>query len=111
MLILSAINGGPDSERVRATVAGFRAESQALIAARIARGREAGELPTQVAPETLAAFYMTVIEGMSLQARDGADQARLEAIAAAAMAAWPGRRNAAAVRAPARRSAGPQKRP
>jgi len=32
---------------------------------------------------------MTLIEGMSLQARDGASQARLSAIAAAAMRAWP----------------------
>ena len=36
----------------------------------------------------LAAFYLTVQQGMSIQARDGASEDRLLAVAKGAMAAW-----------------------
>jgi len=35
---------------------------------------------------------LSAFQGMAIQARDGATQAELSAVAAAAMAAWPGDR-------------------
>ena len=49
-----------------------------------------GELPASTDIDGLSRFYLSVFQGMAIQARDGATQAELRAVAAAAMAAWPG---------------------
>jgi hypothetical protein len=38
--------------------------------------------------DALARYYTTVVQGLSLQARDGATRAELEAVITCAMAAW-----------------------
>ena len=38
--------------------------------------------------ETVAAFYSTVLNGLSIQARDGASAAQLQATVDGALAAW-----------------------
>jgi AcrR family transcriptional regulator len=50
----------------------------------------AGELPASTDVEGLSRFYLSVMEGMAIQARDGATRAELRGAAAAAMKAWPG---------------------
>jgi AcrR family transcriptional regulator len=50
-----------------------------------------GELPAGTDVDGLSRFYLSVYQGMAVQARDGAAPAELRAVAAAAMAAWPGR--------------------
>ena len=49
-----------------------------------------GELPASADTDGLSRFYLGVFQGMAVQAQDGASQAELRGIAAAAMAAWPG---------------------
>jgi AcrR family transcriptional regulator len=49
-----------------------------------------GELPASTDIDRLSRFYLSVFEGMAIQARDGASRAELRGVAAAAMAAWPG---------------------
>jgi hypothetical protein len=49
-----------------------------------------GELPASTDVDGLSRFYLSVFQGMAIQARDGAASAELRAVAAAAMAAWPG---------------------
>lgn len=48
-----------------------------------------GELPASVDVKGLARLFSCVQQGMSVQARDGASRQELEAVAAAAMRAWP----------------------
>jgi AcrR family transcriptional regulator len=48
-----------------------------------------GELPDSANIDHLSRFYLSVFEGMAIQARDGASRAELRGVAAAAMAAWP----------------------
>jgi AcrR family transcriptional regulator len=48
-----------------------------------------GELPDSTNVDHLSRFYLSVFEGMAIQARDGASRAELRGVAAAAMAAWP----------------------
>jgi AcrR family transcriptional regulator len=48
-----------------------------------------GELPASTDVEHLSRFYLSVFEGMAIQARDGASRAELRGVAAAAMRAWP----------------------
>ncbi|AWK88415.1 TetR/AcrR family transcriptional regulator [Azospirillum thermophilum] len=79
----------PEHGPVARSVAEMRSGAVAAIAGRIARGIAAGELPAGTDATALARFYGAVIQGMSVQARDGAGPDALAAIAEQAMAAWP----------------------
>jgi hypothetical protein len=62
---------------------------QAEIAGRLARGVADGDLvvsPARV--DAIARYYTTVVQGLSIQARDGASRAELETVIGCAMAAW-----------------------
>jgi AcrR family transcriptional regulator len=48
-----------------------------------------GELRASTDIDGLSRFYLSVFQGMAVQAKDGATQAELRAVAAAAMTAWP----------------------
>jgi AcrR family transcriptional regulator len=48
-----------------------------------------GELPIAMDIDRLSRFYLSVFQGMAIQARDGASSAELKGVAASAMAAWP----------------------
>lgn len=49
-----------------------------------------GELPASTDTEALSRFYLSVFQGMAIQAKDGATPAELRGAVEAAMAAWPG---------------------
>jgi TetR/AcrR family transcriptional regulator, copper-responsive repressor len=105
MLILSALTCSAQASDVQAELASYRRVTEAAIAARLERARDEDELPRATDIAGLASFYMTVIEGMSVQARDGASRSRLLAVAHAALQAWP-----AAPARPARKAARPSVR-
>jgi hypothetical protein len=54
----------------------------------LSRATAEGELPTSLDRQAIASYYVTVQQGMSIQARDGASRTLLEAIVRGAMAAW-----------------------
>jgi AcrR family transcriptional regulator len=59
------------------------------LRSRLERAVGEGELPDSADIEQLSRFYLSVFEGMAIQARDGASRAELRGVAATAMAAWP----------------------
>lgn len=73
---------------VQVYLADLRHGMQTAIAARLRRAVAEGDLPSEATVDTMAAFYTTVQQGMSIQAHDGATRADLDAIVTAAMAAW-----------------------
>jgi len=89
MVVASAINGSPESAHLQAALRGCRVEAEARITAKIKRGVRNGELPPRTNAAALGKFYMTVMQGMTIQARDGATQEELLAVARAAMFQWP----------------------
>src|ERR1700693_3820151 len=89
MVCPAAINGSPESAHLQAALRGCRVEAEARIRAKIKRGVKDGELPPRTDAAALAKFYMTVMQGMTIQARDGATQKELLAVARAAMLQWP----------------------
>ncbi len=88
MMALSAA-GSEGCEPLGRAVAAARADGLARLEARLRRGVADGELPGGTDVAALARFYVSVQQGMSIQARDGADRPALEAVARTAMAAWP----------------------
>ncbi len=89
MVISAATNCSADSAHVQAALAKRRQSAEASLRARIERGVKEGELPAGTDTGALARFYATVLEGMSIQARDRVSRKSLLATAAAAMRAWP----------------------
>lgn len=72
-----------------ADVAERRQAAQLAIRERLNRARKDGELPTGSDAATLAAYFAMVIQGLAVQARDGAKPALLKRLADLAMQAWP----------------------
>ena len=68
----------------------IRVEMLGRMRSRLQAGVANGELPTTTDIEALSRFYLSVYQGMAVQARDGAATAELRGVVAAAMAAWPG---------------------
>jgi AcrR family transcriptional regulator len=88
MVVVAAMNCS--ARHLQARLKKFRSAGEAWIRARIRRGVAEREL--RPADGTgLARFFMTVLEGMTIQARDGATREQLLAVAKAAMGAWPGK--------------------
>jgi AcrR family transcriptional regulator len=89
MLVLAAPTGAVENHTVREFLADGRRGQYAAIRDRLARGVADGDL---TAPpdglDALARYYATVVQGLSVQARDGAARAELETVITCAMAAW-----------------------
>ena len=89
MLILAAPTGAVENHTVREFLADRRRDMHATIKERLVRGVSDGEISAPPAGvDAMARYYTTVVEGLSIQARDGATRAELEAIITCAMASW-----------------------
>jgi len=89
MLVSSATNCSPASADVQAALARIRLGNEAALRAKIEQDMTRGVLPPETDATALASFSMAIIQGMSTQARDGADHSKLLAMAEVAMRAWP----------------------
>lgn len=90
MIVLAATVGTPESEAVRQLLTRCRGDALQALEARIKRGIKEGDVPRGTNARRVAAFYATVIQGLSIQARDGARRSDLQAVVDGAMAAWDG---------------------
>jgi len=88
LVVLSALHSTDGNSVLRSELVAKRLRNTADLAARLAKGIDTGELPPGTDVEKVARFYVTVQQGMSIQARDGADRATLEEVARSALAAW-----------------------
>jgi AcrR family transcriptional regulator len=89
MLVLAAPTGAVENEAVREFLADRRRRQHTTIRDRLARGVADGDLTAPAGGlDAVARYYATVVQGMSVQARDGATRAELEAVITCAMAAW-----------------------
>lgn len=86
MIVLGAI--GSASPGVCEDLRARRLACVERIRERLQRGKRAGEIAADADVRAIALFYATVQQGMSLQARDGANRRALQQIADSAMAAW-----------------------
>lgn len=89
MVVLSAISCSDQAARVQKELSDCRARWEKQMKQRILRGISEGDVPETTNAGALASFYMAVLQGMSLHAKDGASRERLKEIGQAAMQAWP----------------------
>lgn len=90
LIVLGALNADDGNEAVHRELQDHRAENMKMLLLRLKRGVAKGELPDGLDRRAIATFYITVQQGMSIQARDGASRKALFAVADCAMAAWDG---------------------
>ncbi|MBS1907438.1 MAG: TetR/AcrR family transcriptional regulator [Actinobacteria bacterium] len=89
MLILAAPTGSVENHAVREFLADIRRSQFAAIRGRIARGVDEGELGLRAdGIDGVARFFTTVMQGLSVQARDGATRSELEEGILCAMIGW-----------------------
>ena len=90
MLSTAVLTCAPENRPAAEAAAAYRAASLAMLEGRFREAREAGELPASVEPLALARFYGAIMQGIAIQAIDGADEAAVQSIVEIALAAWPG---------------------
>jgi AcrR family transcriptional regulator len=86
MISTAVVTCAIENDAVAAQVASLRADILATFKARLQRGVREGDLKPGTNAAELARYLQVVIQGMSLQAKDGASHADLQKIAAIACA-------------------------
>jgi AcrR family transcriptional regulator len=89
MVVLAAVSCSEEAAPVQHKLAACRATWEKALKQRIEQGIASGDVPAGTSAEALASFYMAVVQGMSLHAKDGAPRKRLQEIAETALRAWP----------------------
>ncbi|ADU14092.1 TetR/AcrR family transcriptional regulator [Asticcacaulis excentricus] len=79
----------PAATDIAEMLRGKRTIAEREVTERLARGVERGELPKEFDAAGYSKFLSSVMAGMSVQARDGATLAELQAVAATALKTWP----------------------
>ena len=89
MAVLGAV-GDEWPAAIADVVKQVRLDMLEMLQSRLQTAVADGELPAATHVDRLSRFYLSVFQGMALQARDGATSAELKGVAASAMLAWPG---------------------
>ncbi|MDR9761816.1 TetR/AcrR family transcriptional regulator [Rhizobium redzepovicii] len=85
MISTAALNCASENDMIADHVAALRRRSLDTFAARIERGIREGDISAETNPRALARFLGAIVQGMSVQARDGASLEELLDIASLAM--------------------------
>ncbi|MFW1875300.1 TetR/AcrR family transcriptional regulator, partial [Acinetobacter baumannii] len=65
-----------------------RIKTKEKLLKRLEQGVEQGDLPTTAPLQEMTDFYATVIQGLTIQARDGASTEQFHKVVEHAMKAW-----------------------
>ena len=89
MVVLAAINVSADAKEVINSIRELRLATKDMFADRLRRGIDDGQLPADTDVPALAGALNTMLEGLSIQARDDLSQDDLERIASHAVRLLP----------------------
>jgi AcrR family transcriptional regulator len=81
LVVNSAIVSSDEGEAIRYELAKRRDQCESALKARLQRAKTAGDLDEDYKPADLARYVMTVVQGMSIQAKAGASRKQLLAVA------------------------------
>jgi TetR/AcrR family transcriptional regulator, copper-responsive repressor len=95
MISTASLYCASENEAARTAAAALRANTFVLLVSKLEWAQVTGELPPACDTQALARFYSAVVQGMSVQAIDGASSEMLNGLVEIAMSAWPGKRPAA----------------
>jgi AcrR family transcriptional regulator len=89
LLVQGALVSGPWAEPIREELDRRRAGAQAALRRRFERAVEEGDLPPNTNARRLAAYVITLIWGLSVQATGGSTRSQLKEVADVALGSWP----------------------
>ncbi|OKP05462.1 TetR family transcriptional regulator [Xenorhabdus thuongxuanensis] len=89
MLITATMNGSKQIEEVYHNVQEKRQNYQAILLKRMQQGIDDGDIAPDAPIHAMVDFYITVINGLTIQACDGANLDRLNQVIFNAIQAWP----------------------
>ncbi|WP_409522716.1 TetR/AcrR family transcriptional regulator [Nitrincola sp. MINF-07-Sa-05] len=90
MISMGVLACAPEHQAVADRLAAIRTSAVESFEKRLLQAQAEGELSSDINVRNLARFYSAVIQGMSVQARDGATREEVASIAEMAMYNWPG---------------------
>jgi AcrR family transcriptional regulator len=88
LIVLAATNCAAENDAVRDDLSDRRRSLVEALRMRLERGIAEGDLPSGTDTRALATFFTTVLQGMSVQARDGATREDLMKALDHLMRAW-----------------------
>lgn len=94
LVALAAVNVSPESVEVSEAIGQLRQQGKELFVKRLRRAVKEGQLPIRTDVKSLAAALNTMLEGMSIQARDGLSVDEMTRLAAHAVRLLPNRPSA-----------------
>lgn len=89
ILSIAGTHTGPGANKIRAGITERRHRMLDLFLSRVERGKREGDLTSDVDPSGLAHYLMAVYQGLSVQARDGADRQTLLIVGRNALSCFP----------------------
>lgn len=89
MVVQGALCGGEEAESARRQALQLRLQSYELMRERFEQGQAAGELPPDAVAADLARFLVVVLNGLSIQATNGATREQMQRVAEIAIKAFP----------------------
>ena len=88
MLVVATMNCSESTQDVQQNLLAKRLKTKEKLMQRLQEGILEGDLPEHIPLEAMTDFYCTVIQGLTMQARDGASLAQLTKVVEHAMRAW-----------------------
>jgi AcrR family transcriptional regulator len=88
LVILAGIHCMPDNSAIEDFLREQRLARHKMIRKRLERAIAAHDLPRSADLNAITSFYVTILDGLALQAKDGASRKALSLVVDAAMEAW-----------------------
>lgn len=89
LTVKGAMTCGDQAPSVKQELDHIRVKFETSMRERLERAKDAGDLPADADPAHLCRFLSTIIQGMSVQAANGASRNDLLMVAQTALKAWP----------------------
>jgi AcrR family transcriptional regulator len=89
--VISSVSCGSEAESVKADLQVRRASSQRALIERFEQAKADGDLPPHTDVEGIANYLIAVLQGMSVQAGNGATKEQLEEVVRTTVSMWPGK--------------------
>ncbi|MDV3258538.1 MAG: TetR/AcrR family transcriptional regulator [Sphingomonas sp.] len=87
--VISSVSCGPAAQSIHEEVIERSNKGKQALVDRLERARAEGDLPAEVDPEGLSRVLVSIIQGISVQANQGATRKQLDQLAETALALWP----------------------
>ena len=89
--VISSTACGTEAESIRQEVLARRASSDAVMLARFERAKAEGDFPEHIEPAALQSYLSAVVQGLCIQAGNGAPVSDLVRLKDTTLGLWPGR--------------------